>query len=441
MLQPAELHAVVEELHRFGRWARPEQLPPPGEWSIWLAMAGRGWGKTRVLSEFIRHRVERSGARRLVIAASTAADLRDTVIEGESGLLSVFPPHRRPHYEPSKRRVTFARRVGEAEAPRATLLSADRPDRFRGPQSDTAGADELAAWRFPEAWENLLLGLRLETATGAPPQACVATTPRPTRQIRELARDPATHVTHGRTLDNRANLAPAFFERIIRRYQGTRLGRQELEAEILDAVEGAIVSLAMIDAARLGAGVAVPELGRVVVAVDPPGGHKAENAEAGIIVAGRGQGEHAEEAYVLADLSRHATPDEWARAALRGFDAHEADAIVAERNHGGDMVEDVIRSRRRAAPVVLVTASRAKHVRFEPVGGLYEQGRIHHVGTFAALEDQVCGFTPKGYGDESESKLASPDRGDALVWAITDLMFAPRGVTPADLYGAPREAA
>jgi phage terminase large subunit-like protein len=417
-LSERERLAVLEELYRWERWARSEQLEPPGEWSVWLNLAGRGNGKTRTLCEWVRYRVERCGARRLVIAASTSADVRDTVVEGESGLLAVFPPHRRPLYEPSKRRVTFA---GGA---RAVLLSADRPDRFRGPQCDTAAADELAAWRYSEAWENLLLGLRLETSKGVGPRAGVATTPRPTRQIRELKADPATCTTVGRTVDNRGNLAPAFFDRIIRRYQGTRLGRQELDAEILEEIEGAIVTLAMIDDARVAE---LPELGRVVVAVDPPGGHKATSAEAGIVAAGRGAGSDAEQGYVLEDRSLRGTPDEWARAAIRLHRELDADAIVAEVNHGGDMVKDVIRSRDRSVRVIEVRASRAKHVRFEPIGALYEQFRIHHLGTFAALEDQVCGFTSTGYegaGSEDSENPASPDRADALVWALTELLVS-----------------
>ncbi|MGH7100192.1 MAG: DNA-packaging protein [Stellaceae bacterium] len=390
-------------------WARDKQLPPEGGWRVWLLLAGRGFGKTRTLAETVRARVENGAARRVALVAPTAADARDVIVEGESGLLAIAPPWCRPLYEPSKRRLTWP------NGAIATTYSADEPERLRGPQHDFAVCDELAAWRYPEAWDMLMFGLRL----GADPRVVVATTPKPTAIIKRLLADPTVAVTRGTTYDNRANLAPAFLDQIVRRYEGTRLGRQELLAEILDDVPGALWTRDGIERARLGRGVH-PDLARVVVAIDPAATSGEGSDETGIIVAGR---DHQGHGYVLADLSGRFAPAEWARAAVAAYRAHKADRIVAEVNQGGDMVEATVRMVAPDIPYRGVRATRGKVVRAEPVAALYEQGRVHHVGLYPTLEDQMCAFT----ADLDRAGGHSPDRVDALVWALCDLIVAPMG--------------
>lgn len=410
---PSDRRAVVDALYAWagdGGLARAEQIEPAGEWLVWLCLAGRGWGKTRTGAEWVRERIRARKARNIVIAAPTSADVRDVCVLGESGLLAVHPPSERPVYEPSKRSITW--RSGAT----ALLVSADEPERFRGLQADTVWADELASWRYSDAWTQLMLGTRL-----GDPRVCVTTTPKPCALVRELVRMPTTHVTRGTTFENRANLASSFFASIVSRYDGTRTGRQELYAEILDDFEGAIVSRAMIDAARVAS---LPDLARVVVAIDPAVTSGEDADETGIIVAGKGIDGHA---YVIADRSCRLSPDGWARRAIDAFDEFGADSIIVERNNGGEMCEQTLRIVRRTAPVRMVVASRAKHVRFEPVGALYEQGRVCHVGAFAALEDQLCAFTPEGFAGDG-----SPDRADAAVWAISDLMLR-RGIGWSDI--------
>ncbi|MEI6065554.1 MAG: terminase family protein, partial [Pseudanabaena sp. ELA748] len=354
---------------------------------------------------------ERGVRLRIALVAATSADVRDVLVEGESGLLAIAPPHARPVYEPSKRRLTWPNGVI------ATTYSADEPDRLRGPQHDAGWCDELAAWRYPDAWDQLMFGLRL----GTDPRVVVTTTPRPTPLVRQLVRSPSTHVTRGSTYDNRANLAPAFFDQIVTRYEGTRLGRQELNAEILDDAPGALWSRAMLDGSRVDR--APLALRRVVVAVDPAVTSTESSDETGIVVAGVGTDGHG---YVIADHTGKYSPADWARLAVRLYREHKADRIVAESNQGGDMVAHTIRTVDPGAPVKLVHASRGKRTRAEPVVALYEQGRVHHVGVLAALEDQLCTW------DASTSE-ASPDRLDALVWALTDLVVA-------HAYGEPAKA-
>ncbi|ADU50161.1 hypothetical protein Tmar_0036 [Thermaerobacter marianensis DSM 12885] len=383
-------------------WARPKQLPPEGPWRIWLILAGRGFGKTRTGAEWVREQVERHGRRRIAIVGRTAADVRDVMVEGESGILSISPPWFRPVYEPSKRRLTWP------NGAIATLYSADEPDLLRGPQHDAAWADELAAWRRPEAWDNLMFGLRL----GPDPRVVVTTTPRPVKLIRDLLNDPTCVVTRGSTYENAANLAPAFLEQIISRYEGTRLGRQELYGEVLDDVPGALWQRKRIDELRVRE---APELVRVVVAIDPAVTSEEGSDETGIVVAGRGVDG---DAYVLADRSCRMSPDGWARRAVKAYYDFDGDRIVGEVNNGGDLVETVIRTVDPKVPYKAVRASRGKAVRAEPVAALYEQGKVHHVGTFDHLEDQLCQITPDGY-----QGAGSPDRADALVWALTELML------------------
>ena len=392
--------------HDWELWARHSQLPPDGDWRVWLLLAGRGFGKTRTGAELVRARIAARRARHVALVAPTAADARDVMVEGESGLLAIASAHNRPHYEPSKRRLTWP------NGAIATTYSADEPERLRGPQHDFAWCDELAAWRYPAAWDMLMFGLRL----GRDPRAVVTTTPRPTALIKALLADPHVAVTRGRTAENAENLAPAFLDQIVRRYQGTRLGRQELEAEMLEDAAGALWSRALIEAARV---TQVPALRRVVVAIDPAAGSGEHSDETGIVVAGRDEAGHG---YVLADLSGRYAPTEWAKAAVAAFRAHEADRVVAEVNNGGEMVEATLRVVDPAVPFGAVRASRGKVARAEPVAALYEQGRVHHQGAFPALEDQMCGFV---HDFDRATAGYSPDRVDALVWALTELMVRP----------------
>jgi len=394
--------------------ARPEQIEPDGEWRAWLILAGRGWGKTRTGAEWVRWRIAH-GAKRVALVGPTAADVRDVMVEGESGLLAVCRDDAvQPTYEPSKRRVTFPE--GSAIAPEGamcTTYSADEPDRLRGPQHDAAWCDELAAWRYPEAWDQLQFGLRL----GTDPRCIVTTTPRPTREIRDLVAADTTVVTRGSTFDNADNLAPAFLERILAKYEGTRLGRQELYAEILDDVPGALWNRRMLEAALAAWPKDEPDMQRVVVAIDPAVTSGEDSDETGIIVAGR----TGPRGYVLADYTCRMSPDGWARRAVEAYHQHQADRIVAEANQGGDMVKTVLRTVDPSVPVRLVRATRGKRVRAEPVAALYEQGRVAHAQVFTELEEQLLTWTP--------DSPTSPDRLDALVWAITDLDLArPAGV-------------
>ena len=382
-------------------YAREEQIPPTGDWRIWLLLAGRGFGKTRTINEWANFRAwDMSGSRGAVVAA-TAADARDVLIEGESGLLYVGQESNRPTYIASKRRLIWP------NGSQAIVLSADEPARFRGPQYHWAIADELAAWRYPEAWDMLMFGLRL----GDDPRCAVATTPRPTDVIKDLVKDPMCVITKGTTYDNRPNLAPAFFSQIIRKYEGTRLGRQELNAEILDDNPGALWKRAWIDATRTND---PPDLTRVVVAVDPSGTTGGD--EIGITVQGAALIGGDWHFYVLDDASLHGTPNEWGNAVVAAYHKWKADAVIAEGNFGGEMVTNTIQTVEggKNVNVKLVHASRGKAVRAEPVSAVYEQGRGHHVGTFPALEDELCQWEPG---------MASPNRFDALVWGGTELII------------------
>jgi phage terminase large subunit-like protein len=393
--------AAVERRPWLG-WRRREQMPPHGDWRTWLILAGRGWGKTRTGAEWVIDRIE-DGAERIALIGPTAADARDVMVEGESGILAIAPRDLEANYEPSKRRITFA------SGAIATTFSADEPDRLRGPQHDYAWADELAAWRYPDAWDQLQFGLRL----GTDPRCIVTTTPRPTKEIRALVAAETTVVTKGSTFDNADNLAPAFLERILAKYEGTRLGRQELYAEILDDVPGALWTRAMLEAAFTGYDAnPAGDMQRVVVAVDPAVTSGEDSDETGIIVAGR----TGTLGYVLADYTCRKTPDGWARAAVAAYHDHKADRIVAEANQGGDLVKTVLRTVDPSVPVKLVRATRGKRVRAEPVAALYEQGRVFHRSVWPELEDQLVTWTP--------DSPTSPDRLDALVWALTDLDLA-----------------
>lgn len=398
---------ALAALHDWSIWARESQQIPSGNWRVWLILAGRGFGKTRTGAEYTRFQIEQGLAGRFALVGRTAADVRDVMVEGESGILKVSPPWFRPKYEPSKRRLTWP------NGAIATTYSADEPDLLRGPQHDGFWADELAAWQYEDAWDQLMFGLRL----GVNPRGIATTTPRPTKLIRALCAALTTHMTRASTYENKANLAPAFLEQIIKKYEGTRLGRQELNAEILDDVEGALWKRDWIERGRV---VKHPEMKRVVVAIDPPASSLATSddpAEAGIVVAGLGIDHHG---YMLADCSLVGTPDEWARAALTAFHTFEADTIIGEVNNGGEMVGAIIHNVAkqqglRHIPFKAVRATRGKQLRAEPVSQLYERDLIHHVGTFPETEDQQCNWVP---GEKS------PDRLDANVWAFTELMVS-----------------
>ncbi len=390
--------------------ARPEQLPPPGNWRTWFYLAGRGTGKTRTGAEYVRAQIERGACVRFGMIGPTAADVRDVMVEGESGLLRTCPPRNRPVYEPSKRRLTWP------NGAMVTTYSADEPDRLRGPQHDGIWADEIAAWRYPETWDMAMFGLRL----GSDPRALVTGTPKPTKLVRELLASSTTTVTRGTTYDNAANLAPAFLQQIIGKYEGTRLGRQELLAEVLTDSPGALWSHERLDQHRRREG-DVPDLARIVVAVDPSGGDGPENDEQGIVVCGRGVDGRG---YVLADRTCKLTPDGWGRRAVKAYLDFSADRLVYEQNFGGQMVESVIRTAAQAMGVTVATravhASRGKAVRAEPVAALDEQGRLSLVGSHPELEDELCTW--------SVESGQSPNRLDAYVWAFTNLLLAKREV-------------
>lgn len=389
-------------LYEWSFWARPNQLPPAGQWRYWLCKAGRGWGKTRCGSEFIRQRVI-DGATRIAIVGRTAADCRDVCVEGRAGILSVFPPESRPTYEPSKRRITFA--TGAV----ATTYSADEPEMLRGPEFDTAWCDELAAWRFPDAWDQLQFGLRV----GKDPRAIITTTPKPSRLIRDLVSNPDCTVTHGSTFENRANVAKAWLNNILKIYEGTTLGRQELLGDILNEMPGALWTRSTLDATRVKR---APELQRIVVAIDPATTSKRTSDDTGIVVAGiDGDGD----GYIIEDLTCHVSPNQWAKIAVDAYHRWNADRIIAETNQGGDMVESTIRTVDRNVPYLGIHASKGKHARAEPVAALFEQSRVHLVNCYADLEDELCSWVPG-------SNMPSPNRLDAVVWAITELMLKNR---------------
>lgn len=396
-------------------WARPDQIPPDSGWFVWMLLGGRGVGKTRTGSEFVRQEVGETTdpAIRVALIGETAADVRDVIVEGDSGILACSPPDNMPLYEPSKRRLTWPNgSVG-------TCYSGDKPGQLRGPQHHLAWVDELAKMRYPqETFDMLEYGLRL----GSKPRVIVTTTPKPIPIIRRLRDDPGCHLTHSITYDNLANLSDKFIRRIIQQHEGTRLARQELYAEILEDMPGALWHHTNLEEFRV---FEHPPLLRIVVAIDPQandmdmesGTYDAEAglSETGIVVAGLGEDRHV---YVLADGSGYHSPDNWAKRLMKLYRVWKADCIVAEVNHGGAMVSSLIRTKDDRFNIKEVRASRGKYRRAEPVAALYEQGRCHHVGTFGDLEDQLCTFDPI----DEEAKRTHPDRLDALVWAVHDLL-------------------
>ncbi|MDP3676258.1 MAG: terminase family protein [Novosphingobium sp.] len=393
-------------------WAHEGQVAPEGEWHAWLIMAGRGYGKTRAGAEWVRE-IARNPEARIALIAASLGEARRVMVEGRSGLLGISPRGRRPLYEPSRRLLTWS------TGAQATLFSAGEPESLRGPQHSHAWCDEIAKWdpagaRAEQAWDNLLLGLRL----GRQPQVVATTTPRAVPLImRIIASDEAT-VTHGATYANKANLPPGFIRSVRREFGKSLLARQELDGELIEDIVGALWSRSLLERCREAAASDPPR--RVVVAVDPPA--SAEGDACGIVVAALGEDGIGR---VLADASvEKATPERWARAVAATAQAWNADRVVAEANQGGAMVEAVLRAASVALPLRLVHASRGKVARAEPVAALYESGRVRHAGLFPALEDQLCGLMT---GGEYRGPGRSPDRADALVWALTELMLGVRG--------------
>ncbi len=417
----AILRRLPEDV-RARKWtweARPNQILPLGDWVIWLILSGRGWGKTRTGAEAIIDWVF-SGVRRIHLVARTAADYRDVMVEGESGILACSPEEDRPTWEPSNRRLTWP------NGAQATCFSAEEPGQLRGPQCEKFWADELAAWcasqneeitaksvsRAEAAWSNLRIGARL----GSRPQGVATTTPKPLKLLRELMAHPETHVTRGALFDNRANLSGGYLSNMRDLYEGTRMARQELHGELLEDVEGALWSREWFDRDRREHW---PDLVRVVVAIDPAVTSGPDSDDTGIVVAGLGVDGRG---YVIADRTCKLSPQGWAERGVRALYEFHADSLIAERNNGGDLVEQNIRLVDPNIPVRLVWASRGKVKRAEPVALLYEQGRISHVGQFDELEDEMSRFTHAGGFD------LSPNRADALVWALWALFIEGREI-------------
>lgn len=422
--------------HDWSWWARPKQLTPAGDWLVWLILAGRGFGKTRTGAEWVVQKARENPGCRIALVGATAADVRDTMIEGESGILAISPPDFMPVYQPSKRLVKWP------NGARAKTFSAEKPRQLRGPQHHFAWADELAAWknlkeeakdRGPDAdaWGQLMFGLRL----GKRPQVCVTTTPRPIPVIRELVKDPKTHPTKGSTYENLSNLAERFMQTVVAKHEGTRLGRQELNAEILDDTPGALWSLGLFDRCRVRE---LPELLRIVVAVDPSVKEDGSGDECGIVIAGVGWcnckvpkgGKRELHGFVIDDVSDHLSPEAWALRAVGAYATQRASLLVAEKNNGGGLVKVTIASvalpdgtQGSSVNFKGVDASQGKRARAEPISALYEQGKVHHLHSLPKLEDECRTWNPLGGG-------RSPNRLDALVWGLTELMLQPVFAVP-----------
>ena len=402
---PRQSHRALATL--YSDWidtARADQVTPKGDWAVWLILAGRGWGKTRTGGVDAAMYALRNPNVRVAVVVPTFGDLKRVAFGGESGILSYKPRE----LLLSGRGQGYNSSAQEIRLYNGSIIqgfAATEPERLRGPQFHRAWCDEIAAWPYPETFDQLMFGLRL----GQNPQCVITTTPKPTPIIKNLLKRQGTMVTRGSTFDNEANLAPAALQQLREKYEGTRLGRQELYAEVLEDIEGALWNWSMIEGQRLKRS-DMPELRRVVVAVDPAVSSGEDADETGIVVAGRCDNGHF---YVLDDRTIHGSPDTWARTAVEVFHEYNADRLIAEVNNGGDLVEKVVRTIDRHIPYTAVRASRGKIVRAEPVAALYEQGKVHHVGELKKLEDQLTTYTP--------DTRKSPDRLDALVWAITEL--------------------
>lgn len=422
-LQPAQRQELIQSLTEQEAeallfdwehlWARPTQLEPAGDWLYWVILAGRGFGKTRSGAEWCRKQILEMPGSRGFIAARTKDDARFTCVEGESGLLACLPPGISYTWTPSKGEARF----GVGDGVRVKVFSSDKPDSGRGPQHHWGWADELAAWaKHGELWTQLKFGLRLPYA-GKDARAVITTTPKPVKVVRDLLKHKRAAVTRGTTYDNLSNLS-SVYRAIIAEYEGTRLGRQELNAELLEDTPGALWTRALLDSLRVempplrlnSKGEEELDLVRIVVAVDPATTSGEDADETGIIVVGKGANGHR---YVLEDGSLRDKPEKWARTAVDLYHHWQADRIIAEVNQGGEMVEACIKAVDASVPVRMVNASRGKRTRAEPIATAYERNEWHHVGAFELLEDQMCTWT-----DDSDE---SPDRMDALVWAGTDL--------------------
>jgi phage terminase large subunit-like protein len=396
----------------------PGQSAPPGAWRVWLMLAGRGFGKTRAGAEWVSKLARQDERMRIALVGGTIDEVANVMIRGESGLMAVARADEELVWVPSTRTLTFA------NGAQAFAYSGERPDKLRGPEHHIAWCDELAKWSHPQkTWDNLMLGLRL----GRRPRVLVTTTPRPITLVKQLARDPQTvrAKAPGRTQDN-PHLPGAFVADVRERYGGTRLGRQELDGELIEDVEGALWTRDMVERARVAVGFARDErdlFTRIVIGVDPP--VSAEGDACGIVAVGLGADGIG---YVIGDHSVSGlSPEGWARAVAAAAEAHGADRVVAEANQGGAMVESVLRAADCALPVRLVHARRGKSARAEPVAALFENGRARFAGAFPELEDELTGLTIGG-GYEGPSR--SPDRADAMVWAMTELMLKPKGAAP-----------
>jgi phage terminase large subunit-like protein len=403
-------------LHDWAVQARPEQMPPPGDWRIWLMLAGRGFGKTRSGAEWVRSVAEKDGKARIALVGASLHDARSVMVEGESGLLAIAPRWDRPIWHPALKKLIWK------SGAQAMLFGAAEPEGLRGPQFSHAWADELAKWAYADmAWDNLMMALRL----GTHPRALVTTTPRPVPLVRRLVGQAGVVLTKGRSAENRAHLAAGFLAAMERDYGGTALGRQELDGELIDEPEGALWSRKLMEQARVRREALWNDgespFARVVVAVDPPATSGGDAC--GIVAVGLGLDGFA---YVIEDASvEKASPEGWAAAVVAAAARHGADRVIAESNNGGEMVASVLRAPEAGLPVKLVHASRGKSARAEPVAALYERGRVRHVGAFPALEDQLCGMM---IGGEYQGPGRSPDRADACVWAITELMLGQKAV-------------
>ncbi|MGR3496828.1 DNA-packaging protein [Citreimonas sp.] len=413
-LQPGERLALP---FLFDFWAHDHQLPPEGDWRTWVILGGRGAGKTRAGAEWVRSMVEGSRPRdpgkckRLALIGETFDQVREVMIYGDSGIMACSPPDRKPKWVASRRCLVWP------NGAEAMCFSAHDPESLRGPQFDGAWADELAKWpKARETWDMLQFGLRL----GDDPRACVTTTPRNVDVVKELLELPSTVVTRARTEANRAHLAASFLAEVRTRYEGTKLGMQELDGVLVEEVDGALWTREMLEGARAGR---MPAFTRIVVAVDPPAGSGRKSDACGIVVVGVVQRGAPQDwrAVVLEDASvRGVSPTGWAQAAVRAHERWKADRVVAEVNMGGEMVETVLRQVAPLLPVRKVHATRDKTARAEPVAALYEQGRVAHAAGLGTLESQMCLMTQTGFAG-----TGSPDRVDALVWALTDLMIEP----------------
>ncbi len=403
----------LPRLLKLGRLPDPENS---ADWTFWLIMAGRFYGKTRSGAEWSIEKARAMPGSHGALVAATSDDARKTMlsaglehVSGMSGILAVSPPSFKPIYEPSKRTLTWPNGTV------ATLYTAEEPDRLRGPQHHWGWVDEIAAWgQLAEAWDQFLFGLRL----GAKPQACITTTPRPVEIVRSLLRDPQTAITRGHSRENAANVAPSVFDTVLRKFDGTRLARQELGGELLEDMPGALWGSTLVDDTRVAK---VPDLLRAVVAVDPAVTNKKKSDETGIIVAGVGmcncKGKPEKHAFVFRDVSGKYSPDGWAKAAVGAFDDAECDRVIAEVNNGGELVEANVRTVRQNIPYRAIHASRGKRTRAEPVSALWEQRRAHIVGHLDKLENEMCGWDPL------DPTMDSPNRLDAMVYAVTETML------------------